>query len=537
MPVVLQSYAVLLSRPGDANLYAEIASETIEEINRQHSRSTGIHFHPLDWAKDSYADSGAEPQQLLNRQIVNKADIVLAIFKERMGTPTQRFDSGTEEEIMLALEAGKPVHAYFWQPPKEFIPADSVQYERLESFKSRISVSLIYATFSDEQELREKVTHDFTKRMFELEDDKPVRKPTLDLTTIGLDGKPTHQPAPQPTTLNSRYNSSALVNSVRAAFEKVSVIELSKPQPQETPHAESDSPLSSTVAKIRVQMPTYRYSEALLGSIEVVKVNESDRALVISVLEEIGIDVPQDLFYVGELRRNKLLTSSFPPGDDLQGTETEKAKYRALLELVSRCKSHVEYGQYLRSMESFVGLPLLIENNGSAPATHVVAEVFVPKSLFIPVTDIPMPVNDFIGRDLDDADMIAAFAKLPFEISESYRYRSYEDSRVRTESVASIPPMHTRVSEAFPFYGQPVLDQDDYRKEVEYIFEDFSFKTAPDEDIVAVSTSFDRVQQNASYAFPVLLPLRSSVYSLRYRINADELDEPIEGKIEFETGA
>lgn len=113
MPIALQSYAVLLSRPSDADQDAEMAAAAIEAVNRLHSRSTGIIFQLLDWKRDSYTDSGGEPQQLLNRQIVDDADIVLAIFREHMGTPTQRFDSGTEEEIMLALDAGKTVQVYF----------------------------------------------------------------------------------------------------------------------------------------------------------------------------------------------------------------------------------------------------------------------------------------------------------------------------------------------------------------------------------------------------------------------------------------
>lgn len=537
MPVSLLSYAVLLSRPGDANHYAEIAANVIGAINRQHSRSTGVHFHLLDWAKDSYADSGAEPQQLINRQIVDDADIVLAIFNERMGTPTQKFDSGTEEEIMLALEAGKPVHAYFWQPPKGFTPADPSQYERLESFKKRISGSLMYAQFSNEQELREKVTHDFTKRMFELEDEKPVRKPVLGLATVGQDGKPPRHPVPRPIPLGSGYNPSALDSSVRSAFEKVVAIELPKLEPQEPPHKEGDSSLSSAMAKLQVQIPASLYAESLLGGDESAEVNKDDRILVASVLGELGIEAPQDLFHVGGLRHNKLLVSPLTGGDGLQGSDEEKARYRALEELVSACRSRVEYRQFLTSMRSLAGLSLLVENNGSAPATHVLVEVYVPKSLYVPVSDIPMPTEEFIGRVLDDADDIAYFAGLPFDIPESTEYRSYDESRVRGESGVSIPPMHERTLGAYPYYGPSPLDLEDYQEEIEYRLADFSFKPAPGKDFVAVTVSFDRVQQNASYAFPANLPLKAApTNTLRYRINADELDNPIEGEIKFEAG-
>lgn len=532
MPVSLQSYAVLLSRPGDANHYAEIAANVIETINHQHSRSTGIHFHLLDWAKDSYADSGAEPQQLLNRQIVDGADIVLAIFNERMGTPTQRFDSGTEEEIMLALEANKIVQAYFWQPPQGFLPADPSQYERLESFKLRISCKLIYATFSNEAELREKVTHDFTKRMFELEGDKPVRKPLLNLMAIGPDGKPIRRPASRLTVLGGRYNTDGMACSVRSALEKVVSIELPKPEAEPV---SSNQTLASAVTKIQVQLPASPSSEALLSAVERVEVDGADRNVVRRVLEELCVDIPQDLFYMGELRRNKMLAYSPLFGDGTQGTDKEKAKHHALIELIDACRSYEEYKQFLSSMNLLVGLPLLVENNGHAPATHVTVDVFVPKSLYIPVKDIPVPAEGFIERNLDDADMISRFARHGFDIPESYEYHSYYDSRVQAESGGSTPPIHSRTATGYPFYGPSALDSNDYRDEIEYCFEGFSFKTSPGEDVVAVSVQFDRVQQNNLYAFPALIPLRRGLIpSLEYRINADELEEPIEGEIAFE---
>lgn len=95
--------------------------------------------------------------------------------------------------------------------------------------------------------------------------------------------------------------------------------------------------------------------------------------------------------------------------------------------------------------------------------------------------------------------------------------------------------MHTRTPGVYPYYEPSALNLEDFREEVEYRLEDVAFKPAPGEDFVAAAVSFDRIQQNASYAFPAILPLKATpLYKLRYRINADELDEPIEGMIEFE---
>ncbi|HJG37739.1 hypothetical protein [Enorma phocaeensis] len=533
MPVTLQSFAVLLSRPGDANGDAEVAAGAIEAVNRQHSRSTGIHFHLLDWKKDSYADSGAEPQQLLNRQIVDDADIVLAIFRERMGTPTQRFDSGTEEEIVLALEAHKPVHIYFWQPPQDYEPADASQYERIESFKARIADRVMYVTYATEQELRDRVTHDFTKRMYELEDEKPVRKPALGLAAIGADGKLWSSPIPQLTALGGIYNPNAITRSITTAFDEAAAIELPKPASEMPSHTDGAASFASALTTVKLQIPTSLASGSLLGSYEKVELSDRDRNLASEVLGELGIEVPDRLFDLGGLHYNKFLAASLYSGDGIEGTDDEKAKYRALQRLIGACRSHREYKRFLSAMRDLVGLPLVVENNGNALATHVVVELLLPQSLRVPIERIPMPDNAFINRELDDGSAIAAFARLPFEIKESHVYRSYEDSHNRLEHGSSIPPLHTRNPGMYP-YGRSALDRDDYYEEIEYCFEECSFKPVPDEDAVAVLVEFDRVQQNAAYAYPVILPLRKApTASLRYRINADELDEPIIGEIEF----
>lgn len=537
MPVTLQSYAVLLSRSGDADKAAKIAELAVEAVNRQHSRRCGIHFQFLDWSKDSYADSGAEPQKLLNKQIVDDADIVLAIFRERMGTPTQDYDSGTEEEIMLALEAGKPVHAYFWQPPSNFEPSDPSQYERLKAFQSRIAGSVIYVTYSSEEDLRERIVHDFTKRMFELEDSKPVRKPTLALSVIGADGMPAPMPAPQPSSFGSTYNTGGFDKLVRQAFEKAASIKLPKPV-RAASHPQPFSPAtSSMLMSTQLQETSSRFMDVFSGCIQKVEVEDDNRAIVATVLDELGIEVPNDLYFVGELQRNAMLASAtLYGGDGIEGTSEEKEKHRALQALVDACKSQQEYKRFLDDMDKLAGLTITVENNGSAPATHVVVELLIPRSLHVPSESIPMPSNNFIKRELDDADLIGRFAGHPFQIPASSIYRDFEDSRVRPESGGSIAPIHIRPSATYPYTPAP-LNREDYREEVEYCLEDFNFRPAAEGDVVAVSITFDRVQQNAAYAFPAILPLRNApLSSLRYRINADELDEPIEGDITFEVG-
>lgn len=82
MATDLARYILLLSSPGDAAPFCEVADRAIQSLNRSLSDATGVELYSTDWRRDSRADSGAEPQALLNRQIVDDADIVLPSFIE-----------------------------------------------------------------------------------------------------------------------------------------------------------------------------------------------------------------------------------------------------------------------------------------------------------------------------------------------------------------------------------------------------------------------------------------------------------------------
>ena len=52
---------------------------------------------------NSVPDYGVDAQEVMNRQIPSDYDISLGIFWTRLGTPTGRFGSGTQEEIEDAI--------------------------------------------------------------------------------------------------------------------------------------------------------------------------------------------------------------------------------------------------------------------------------------------------------------------------------------------------------------------------------------------------------------------------------------------------
>ena len=117
---------------------------------------------PIHWTTSSYPEHGSHPQTLLNGQLVSKSDMLVGIFGARVGTATNKSQSGTIEEIEEHIKDGKPVMLFFRrQNDTANIPASEI--ERLQAFKSSIKNSDLYreydtqsafeAIFSDALEL------------------------------------------------------------------------------------------------------------------------------------------------------------------------------------------------------------------------------------------------------------------------------------------------------------------------------------------------------------------------------------------------
>ncbi|OLT39000.1 hypothetical protein BJF85_07140 [Saccharomonospora sp. CUA-673] len=69
----------------------------------------GLTALPVSWTEHAVVEFGDRPQAILNEQIVDEADLAIALFYDRLGTPTGQAESGTAEEVKVLAEAGKPV--------------------------------------------------------------------------------------------------------------------------------------------------------------------------------------------------------------------------------------------------------------------------------------------------------------------------------------------------------------------------------------------------------------------------------------------
>jgi hypothetical protein len=98
---------------------------------------------------------GAPPQEVLDQQILDDADILIGIFGTRIGTPTEEYISGTVEEIKRHCGAGKTAKVYFSDAPIQPSLIDPRQYDALQAFKEECKTGGLYATYESLDSFKE----------------------------------------------------------------------------------------------------------------------------------------------------------------------------------------------------------------------------------------------------------------------------------------------------------------------------------------------------------------------------------------------
>ncbi len=127
---------VMIASPGDVSEERNLIRDIVHDWNDLHSMDTKIVLMPVGWETHSSPELGDRPQALINRNVLEKCDLLIGVFWTRIGTPTGEAESGTAEEIRKHVEAGKPAMVYFSTSPVAPETLDPDQYEALREFKS-----------------------------------------------------------------------------------------------------------------------------------------------------------------------------------------------------------------------------------------------------------------------------------------------------------------------------------------------------------------------------------------------------------------
>lgn len=149
MPELVRLYRVFAGAPSDVEVELGIIGRLVAEWNRDQGPAAGARIEFTNWRTHSRPAAGARPQALLNKQLVDNADIVIGVFRSRFGSPTGAAESGTEEEIRRGMRRRKPVMVYFEAQPKPRGRRERQEFARIESFKRKLGSRALYHTYTD----------------------------------------------------------------------------------------------------------------------------------------------------------------------------------------------------------------------------------------------------------------------------------------------------------------------------------------------------------------------------------------------------
>lgn len=147
---------VLIASPGDTQDERTAILTEASRWNGRHANGRGFILSPWLYELHSTPILGDRAQAIINRQGVDKSDVVVAIFGSRLGTDTGVDISGTAEEITRATSLGIPVHVYFF---KGALPndVDTEQLERLRTFQKELQSKGLCGDYQDPRDLARQV--------------------------------------------------------------------------------------------------------------------------------------------------------------------------------------------------------------------------------------------------------------------------------------------------------------------------------------------------------------------------------------------
>ncbi|MAS95065.1 MAG: hypothetical protein CMO55_17860 [Verrucomicrobiales bacterium] len=148
---------IVFCGPGDVSKELEIAAEVIEKWNLRNFEALNCGVSLTNWKKNSVPSMEKRGQAVINGQLIDEADLMIAVFWRRFGTPTGMHSSGTEEEVVRAMAREIPVMLYFSDLEAPMIEPDHEQAKLLEDFRRRAMATGLPGTFRSRRDFKEQL--------------------------------------------------------------------------------------------------------------------------------------------------------------------------------------------------------------------------------------------------------------------------------------------------------------------------------------------------------------------------------------------
>lgn len=491
MAKTITEYNALISCPSDVNEELNIINNTINDFNRLFGRVNNLRIQTIHWSIDSYPESGGQPQKLLNRQIVDDCDIAIAVFWTRFGSPTDEYESGTEEEIERFIESGKQVFLYFCNRPVNPKTFNADQYQNVQDFKKKYEGRGIYSEYSETEEFEQQIlnhlTSYFIKRIQGKSNVNVASKLFLELIKYNNNTYFKYQ------LKNADYLKKLKENAIDL-MEKISSLDLQK---ESKPNNESNVHLA--------KLPSLS-----LFSSTPVKFNAEDINLINEFAKKNEMKISDDFFYLGSLvKNNNPLIHPFG-GYSLEGEDIEREKYDLILDLLDKVITYENFNNYYTSIDNLYFVNLALCNNGKSFDEDIDITLFIPKGFI--VVEPPKP-NDYI---LDKVTQVFEFIFKPQKTVNIDEYPDY-------------PKINTFKS-VYPYKDEIEDNKNVYISLRDKIF-NYTYLKEDDFDIIRYHQNY--IKHNTKTHTPSYLIFKQMPEEIGYEIKSKYAPEVFNGVIKF----
>jgi hypothetical protein len=194
MPRIVTHLDIFVASPSDLGSERDLFEKVCNELNLTIGRPNGVFLDLVRWETHTFPDFDAEPQAVINKQIGTSYDVFIGLLWGRFGTPTEAYESGTQEEYQRALarlrENPGSLHLmiYFKDAPIAPSKIDAEQLAAVQKFKASVPTDGgLYSQFKALEELESLIRVHLSRILTEFKGGR---------TEVASDGPPSAQQEP-----------------------------------------------------------------------------------------------------------------------------------------------------------------------------------------------------------------------------------------------------------------------------------------------------------------------------------------------------
>ena len=177
MPKSVTKYKILIASPSDVQDERESINEVINELNNTYGSRSDVILEIIKWETHSApAASESDIQNQIDKDLGADYDLFIGILWKRFGTPTSKYESGTEQEFVNAFKKFKndpnSIQILFYfktSAPTKLSEIEPLELGKVNKFRHDLgNKSILYWDFNTSEELQKFLRIHIPKRIDEL---------------------------------------------------------------------------------------------------------------------------------------------------------------------------------------------------------------------------------------------------------------------------------------------------------------------------------------------------------------------------------